>query len=97
MGEINWDCHPDPDRKSGSGLEDALDASGLSGSRRQVHPDPDRKSGTIEIYPIVLDFADFLYQNSRKLAGKVEEYLDFPRFLSQKFEDSDSDPSQMLG
>ena len=41
QGDINRDCHPDPNRKSGSGLEDALDAWGLSGSRRQVHPHPD--------------------------------------------------------
>ena len=42
MGEINQD----PNRKSGAGLEDALDALGLPGSRRQVHPD--RKLGKVE-------------------------------------------------
>ena len=56
MGEINWDCHPDPDRKLGSGLEDALDASGLLGSRRQVHPNPDRKLGKVRIASPLPDF-----------------------------------------
>ena len=44
MGEINQD----PNRKSGAGLGDALDALRLSGPRRQVHPDPDRKLGKVE-------------------------------------------------
>ena len=56
MGEINWDCHPDPDRKSASGLEDALDASGLLGTRRQVHPNPDRKLGKVRIASSLPDF-----------------------------------------
>ena len=72
MGEINQDCRPDPDRKLGSGLEDALDAPGLLGSRRQVHPNPDRKSGKVGIS---LTLPDFLSRNSRKLAQKHWEKL----------------------